>query len=72
MDETCRGEVIEMRSRMWLASALCAALANLALTVPEPLASRMEELARTAETELAETIRRADAVLAPASSSAAA
>lgn len=59
-----RVEVLEMRSRMWVASALLAALANLALNAPDPLASRIEELARTAERELSESLKSADALLA--------
>jgi hypothetical protein len=66
------GEVVEMRSRMWIASALVGAIASLALSAPGPLASRLEELARAADVELAAAIEAADEALASDPSSVAA
>lgn len=73
MDVTCRGELIEMRSKMWVAAALCSALATLALNAQSPLSDRLEEIARAVERELSEAIASADiALAAPAASTVAA
>lgn len=63
MDDRVRGELIEMRSKLWVASALSSALASLAVAAPEPLAHRLEEIARAVERELSEAISSADEAL---------
>ena len=58
-----RGEVIEIRERLFLASALCRALADLAIAAPKPLGDQLEALARFARTAVDESIEVATAVV---------
>lgn len=62
--EQIRGEIIEMQEKLFVASALCAALADLALSAPRPLADRLETLARFARTAVDESLTVASVVIA--------
>jgi len=58
-----RGDVIEIREKLFVAGALCAAMAEIALRCPSPLAEQLETLARTAQLALASGIDTANVAL---------
>jgi hypothetical protein len=57
-------EVLEMREKLFVASAMCAAIAEIALKAPRPLADELETLARTARAAIDESLTIVGDVLA--------
>lgn len=62
-DRNLKGDVIELREKLFIASALCSALADLALRYPGPICDQMEALARTAMLAMNGGIELANAAL---------